>query len=247
MRYYEGHEAVYQRLQSKGCLAWDEFLGQAAGFDSFCMRQFIEETLARSEFASNRPRALEIGCGTGPLCCFLTKKGFEVEGIDISATAIGMAKEQAEARGLDIKYFVGDVCQDVLPEGRYDLIVDGHCMHCIVTNEDRLRSFNNIRAALRPGGRFWIDTMLADAATDFGKNFMLDEEDILWVKIPANGKFDLEKQVTGMTYVANRRVYRDSKYIESELQTAGFVVTWSNIIPPEKKGQSATYQAICTS
>jgi hypothetical protein len=47
MRYYEGHETVYQRLRHSGCQAWDEYLGQAADFESFCMKQFVEGAVAR--------------------------------------------------------------------------------------------------------------------------------------------------------------------------------------------------------
>jgi SAM-dependent methyltransferase len=245
MRYYEGHETVYQRLRDRGCSTWDEFLGQAADFDSFCMKQFVEEALERSSFVREPPLALEIGCGTGPICCFLAEGGFEVEGIDISATAIAIAREQAEARGLSVKYRVADVCHDRLQQ-LYDLVVDGHCLHCIVTEEDRHKALRNVCAAIRPGGHFWLDTMIADSATDFGKDTTLDDDGILWVKIPTPGRFDLEKQIAGETYVANRRVYRDPKYLESELQMAGFVIERSNAAAPEENGQSATYQAICT-
>lgn len=246
MRYYEGHETVYQRLQDKGCKSWDEYLGQASGFDAFCMKPFVEETLARSKFDNERPLALEIGCGTGPICCFLAKNGFAVEGIDISDTAITIAQECAKERGLSIKYRVADVCQDNLPQKRYDLVVDGHCLHCIVTEQDRLSAIRNVYAAIRPGGQFWLDTMIAHDATKFGKDTILDEDGILWVKISTSGRFDLEKQISGVTYVANRRVYRDPKLLESELLTAGFVISWSNVTAPEKDSQSANYQALCT-
>ena len=246
MRYYEGHDAVYKKLQEQGCHSWDEYLGQAADFDSFCMKQFVGEAFARSTFSSPRPLSLEVGCGTGPICCYLAGKGFQVEGMDISCTAIAIAQRLAKDRGLEIRYQVGDVCRDWLDEQRYDLVVDGHCLHCIVDEADRHNALKNIRAAMRPGAYFWIDTMVADPATDFGRDTILDHEGILWVKISASGRFDLEKQLNGQTYLANRRIYHDPDRLNAELQEAGFVIAWSDVISPEKQGDTGTYQAVCT-
>ncbi|KKM22723.1 hypothetical protein LCGC14_1622410 [marine sediment metagenome] len=209
------------------------------------MREFVEAALARSAFTGDYPLALEVGCGTGPICCFLAEKGFRVEGMDISPTAIAIARRQATERGLDIAYRVGDVCHGELRQRRYDLIVDGHCLHCIVTDADRRKAMATIRTAARPGGYFWMETMIADAATDFGKDTLLDDKGVLWVKISTPGTFDLEKQVDGVTYVANRKVYHDSECLASELREAGFVITWSDTILPTTPGTSGAYQAIC--
>lgn len=245
MRYYEGHEKAYQKLRDKGCRSWDEYCGQAPDFETFCLKQFLDEMFARYEFTDDRGRALEVGCGTGPICCYLAKKGFEVEGIDISSTAIDIAREQAKAFGLSIRYRVADLCRDDLEQDQYDLVIDGHCMHCIVTEADRQRALTNIRSAIRHGGQFWIDTMIADEETRFGPDTELDEEGILWVKISKPGGFDLEKQVDDLTYVANRRVYRDPARIVSELEEAGFTLAWSNTVAAEKQGANGTFQAMC--
>ncbi len=246
MRYYEGHETVYQRLQEKGCHAWDEYLGQAADFESFCLKPFLEEALLRSTFSDAHPLALEVGCGTGPACCFLAEKGFRVEGMDISSTAIAIAEKEAKMRGLEVIYRVGDVCQGDLGQQRYDLVVDGHCMHCIITEKDRRKALSGIRSAIRRGGYFWMDSMIANATTTFGETNILDREGILWVRIEKSGQFDLEKQIDGVTYVATRRIHRDPGLLETELQEAGFTIVWSEIKDSDRKGEPGSFRAICT-
>jgi 2-polyprenyl-3-methyl-5-hydroxy-6-metoxy-1,4-benzoquinol methylase len=68
------------------------------------MRPIFERTLSLLEFSVPQPRTLEYGCGTGPGAYFLATRGFQVDGIDISPIAIGMAKEFAAQRGLTINY-----------------------------------------------------------------------------------------------------------------------------------------------
>jgi len=245
MRYYEGHETVYQRMQEKGCHSWDEYLGQAAGFDAFCLKSFLEDALLKSAFSDAHPLALEVGCGTGPVCCFLAGKGFRVEGMDISPTAIIIAEREARARGLKVTYSVGDVCRDDLEPQKYDLVVDGHCLHCIISGKDRRKALSGIRNAIRPGGYFWMDGMMANAATTFGETGILDQEGVLWVRIQKPGQFDLEKQIDGATYVASRRIYREPRLFEAELQEAGFTVVWSEIKHSGCKGEPGSFRAIC--
>lgn len=88
MHYYALHEKAYQQLKAQGHASWDQFLGQSSSFEAFGYKDFLEQALAQSVFDSASPNALEIGCGTGPGSCYLASKGFLVEGVDISETAI---------------------------------------------------------------------------------------------------------------------------------------------------------------
>lgn len=76
------------------------------------MRPILERTLPLLNFSVPQPRTLKYGgCGTGPGACFLAARGFQVDGIDISPTAIEIAKELAAQRRLKINYAVSDVCK----------------------------------------------------------------------------------------------------------------------------------------
>lgn len=67
--------------------------------------------------------ALEIGCGEGSDALWLAERGWQVTGLDLSATAIGRLSEQAERLGIASR--VTGRVQDVgagLPEGPFDLV-----------------------------------------------------------------------------------------------------------------------------
>ncbi len=67
---------------------------------------------------------LDIGCGVGTVDFYLASKGHRVTGIDISKTAISMARRNAEVFGVDdkTKFVAGNFpCPMII--GNYDLIV----------------------------------------------------------------------------------------------------------------------------
>jgi 2-polyprenyl-6-hydroxyphenyl methylase / 3-demethylubiquinone-9 3-methyltransferase len=62
---------------------------------------------------------LDVGCGGGLLAEPLARLGGKVTGLDASPEVISVAREHAEAMGLDIDYRAGDV-QEL--KGRFDLV-----------------------------------------------------------------------------------------------------------------------------
>ncbi len=229
-RYYQGHEYIYRQLRAKRISSWDEYFAVSSSFEEFYLHDFIEEILQFISFSSSNIESLEVGCGTGPLCCYLAQKGHHVTGIDISESAIFIARREAQKRRLTISYRVADICLDPLLEENFDLIIDGHCLHCIVGQEERHQALSNIRRALKPHGFFVLETMIAKDSIDFEGSY-LDSDGILWQPSPhPAGSFDLERQIHGKTHLATRRILTE-KQIEAELHQAGFRIYWSREIP----------------
>ena len=98
----------------------------------FSMLTLIERFLGESNLEPSQSSALDIGCGTGGLACYLAKRGFNVTAIDVSTTAINEAKKQAALRGLKINFQAADLCREQLPQNAFDIITDNHFLHCIV-------------------------------------------------------------------------------------------------------------------
>lgn len=69
-----------------------------------------------------RGRALDVACGAGRNALRLAEAGFDVEAIDISATALEMAAAEAARRGLDIVWRQADLDHLDLGDDSYDLI-----------------------------------------------------------------------------------------------------------------------------
>ena len=133
---YEGHEIVYQTMKKKGLLVWGQKGSGSTG--KSCQRETknsLKDVLSQP-WAPKSGKVIELGCGTGPILRQVCKKGFSGIGIDVSKTAIAMAKEQSE--GLDIKFRQGDVCNlNTKSLGKFDLVIDGLCLHCITDIRDR--------------------------------------------------------------------------------------------------------------
>lgn len=68
-------------------------------------------------------RALDLACGLGANSIFLAERGYEVDAMDISFTAISRVKKEATCRGLTIRCITADLDYYPLPEDTYDLVV----------------------------------------------------------------------------------------------------------------------------
>ena len=239
--YYREHIAGYERVKAEGKLAWHT-IHNGKPFDDFASRAFLEYALPRLELAEARPRAREIGCGTGVGACFLAQRGFRVDAIDIIAAAIEIAKKVAAERHLDINCAVGDVCELPLRGHQYDLIVDSFCLQAIVFDEERARVFAGVRARLRPGGYYLVSTAMFDPNRFRQEETVADERTgIVYHRYGDNGLIEAETgiayveldespdlyegatQIAGACYLPSRRHLRPPA-LKTELESAGFRV-----------------------
>ncbi len=69
-----------------------------------------------------RGKALDLACGSGRNSLFMAGKGYEVTAVDISPTAIKLARNKALEKGLKIEWVVADLDRFLI-RGRYDVIL----------------------------------------------------------------------------------------------------------------------------
>jgi cyclopropane fatty-acyl-phospholipid synthase-like methyltransferase len=84
-------------------------------------------------FLENHPsgRALDLGCGTGTNAITLAQYGWEVTGVDFSATAIWLARRKARRAGVDAHFRVEDVTDLSELEAPFDYALDIGCLHAV--------------------------------------------------------------------------------------------------------------------
>jgi SAM-dependent methyltransferase len=116
------------------------------------MREARKVRLYRGAIGEGSRRILEIGCGNGRFLSLLREHGcadWELTGIDFSESAV----RQCQARGLRATATrVEDLSSE---DGSYDAVL---MMQLIEHLEDPRRSCDRVRALLRPGGVFILET-----------------------------------------------------------------------------------------
>jgi len=111
----------------------------------------FKSLLMKSRF--DHKHALDIGCGTGKYAVFLKKKGFAVDGIDSSDTAIRMTKK---ALGKNVgRILKSDMFRFRIPKDKYDLIISvATIQHGLKKNIQKL--ITQIHSSLTKGGKVFI-------------------------------------------------------------------------------------------
>lgn len=97
-------------------------------------------------------RALDVAAGLGRNALFLAQRGWRVDAIDISPTALREAARRARARKLRVRWIVADLDRYPLARARYDLVVNTFFL--------KRRLFPRLMAAVRPGGLLVVETHL---------------------------------------------------------------------------------------
>ncbi|WP_273982302.1 class I SAM-dependent methyltransferase [Vibrio parahaemolyticus] len=154
---YQVHESMYVEARQAG---WEGWGGNERMSKAVLVERFLD--------LCDRPKQgklLELGCGEGHHCRAFQKLGFEVTGIDISPTAIAWAKEKAKATGIEGKYYTADLTVESfqLPE-RYDVVIDGNCLHCII-GADRAIFLDHVYRNLSESGVFFVSSLCSKDET----------------------------------------------------------------------------------
>src|SRR5882672_11148014 len=76
-------------------------------------------------------QALDIGTGPGHDAVFLIQHGFNVIGIDISPTAVILARENASNAGLFGYFQTGDIREIPVEDHFIDFVYDRGCFHVL--------------------------------------------------------------------------------------------------------------------
>lgn len=100
---------------------------------------------------------LELCCGTGRLTLPIAKDGYNISGVDNTASMLEQAKLKASEEGLEVDFIEADIRNLDLPE-KYDLIfIPFNSIHHLYKNEDLFKAFKTVKNHLKEGGLFLLD------------------------------------------------------------------------------------------
>ncbi|UCH80489.1 MAG: class I SAM-dependent methyltransferase [Nitrospiraceae bacterium] len=112
-------------------------------------------------------KAVELGCGAGNYVVYLAQNGFDTTGIDISETAVGMARKLASEKGLDCNFITADIRGDMTElADTFDFAYDWEVMHHIFP-EDRQAYISNVYTLLKPEG-VYLSVCFSEESPQFG-------------------------------------------------------------------------------
>ncbi|CEL57817.1 putative thiol methyltransferase 2 OS=Arabidopsis thaliana GN=HOL3 PE=1 SV=1 [Rhizoctonia solani AG-1 IB] len=142
----EGWDAAWQ----EGVTPWD------AGMPQPPLRQVFETSIWSDLGMPKSGRALVPGCGRGYDAIYLASQGYQVTGVDISATAVNEAQKylssHPDANNIKVQYQVLDFFQSPsLTEEPFDLVYD-YTFFCAIPLELRESWGRRVADIVKPGG-----------------------------------------------------------------------------------------------
>jgi SAM-dependent methyltransferase len=121
---------------------------------------------------------LDAGCGEAATALALAEQGYTTVGLDQSATAIKLAREEAAKRGLNNATFdVADISAFTGYDGRFSTIVDSTLFHSMPV-ELRDGYQQSIVRAAAPGASYFVLVFDRDALGDNGPANPVTEQEL---------------------------------------------------------------------
>ncbi|MFC2057684.1 class I SAM-dependent methyltransferase [Campylobacterota bacterium] len=126
---------------------------------------YLEKHLSTQNAVTDK-KALVIGCGLGDDALILEKHGYKVEALDISPTAIALAKKRHPESKVD--FHVGDIYD--MPEssvGKYDFVYEGLTIQSLPP-ADREKLVGIIVSLVSKGGELLVYANTQDNTDKYG-------------------------------------------------------------------------------
>jgi SAM-dependent methyltransferase len=99
-------------------------------------------------------RAVDLGCGAGNYAIYLAGRGFEVTGVDISPTAVKIAKENAHRKKVSCNFIVADVVRGLDELCQTWQFAYGWGLLHHISPEQRQRYVGNVARIVDPAGKY---------------------------------------------------------------------------------------------
>ena len=133
---------------------------QAQGYSEVLTRKEVDFLISTMELDKG-DRVLDIACGIGPHCIEFARRGYDITGIDYNGVALATAARLAREADVQPSFVELDM-RDLQARESYDAAFNFHTSFGYFSDEENLAAASRFVDALRPGGRFLIDTVVTE-------------------------------------------------------------------------------------
>jgi len=113
-------------------------------------------------------KTIDLGCGAGNYALYFASVGFDVTGLDISRSAIKIARANAKKKAVKCCFHAADVLGDLKEEKEsFDFAYDWELLHHIFP-EQRQQYVENLCRIIKPGGKY-LSVCFSEKDKQFGR------------------------------------------------------------------------------
>lgn len=234
-------------------------LDELGGFDHFhTAGAFATQKMAELLAPARNDTVLDAGAGLGGPARFLADRfGCRVIAVDLTPTFVEVGRLVSERTGLEqlVDLRVGDVTQLDLPDGSVD---HAWTQHAAMNIQDRPALYDEIRRAMRPGGRFVLFDVIDGGggdlvlpvpwATEAGQSHLVTRDELRGLLEGSGFRIERDEDPAEDMLPAMRRMLDEP--LESELSPASFIddleTKGPNYLRNLAEGRTALSLMVCT-
>lgn len=183
-------------------------------------------------------KVLEIGCGTGRIYLKLLEENIDAYGLDVSESMLKELREKADELNLEPKVFTADMASFEFEEKFSLIIVPFRTFLHNTSQEEQLKTLNNIKSHLTPDGKLILNFYAPDLdiicesfgskstrkVTYQGEQYTIEEETRMIDSLNMINEFEKkvykDGEVVGEESGTNKMIFKDE--FELLLDKAGF-------------------------
>ena len=117
---------------------------------------------------------LDAGCGTGENAMHIASLGLPVLGVDVAETALAIAREKAEARGIEVEFAAADALELQRLGRRFETVLDCGLFHTFDAGE-RPGYLASLASVTEHDGTLYV-LCLSDVGPDIGPHPVSKDE-----------------------------------------------------------------------
>jgi len=107
---------------------------------------------------------LELGCGSGNPLLELSRRGYDIDGIDASGDMLALLRARADALGLSVRVYEQEMQAMSLPRRYRTIFLAGWTFTLLTSDDDARETIARMHQHLLPGGSVLIPLSVPDAS-----------------------------------------------------------------------------------